>query len=195
MTYEHGDHVAIYPRNSPHTVAAACIALGWDADAAFVLSTPPGNPELLPAPFPGPITVRDALAHHVELLQHPDKGALLALAQCAANEKHAARLRWLAGHEGKADFASYILDAKRSLIEVLQVRTCGHSLVRQRSALTLRRQAAGVAPCRTFGRSRCRSVCFLRTSRRASSRGIIRSPRRPSSTPAPCTSPRPWWTR
>jgi sulfite reductase alpha subunit-like flavoprotein len=122
LTYEHGDHVAVYVQNSPDTVAAAVKALGWDPAASFSLSIPPGNPEMLPPPFSGPITVTEALRQHVEVLQHPDKSALLALASCAASAQEAQRLRWLAGHDGKAEFAQYMGHDKRSLIEVLEVR-------------------------------------------------------------------------
>jgi sulfite reductase alpha subunit-like flavoprotein len=129
LAYEHGDHIAVYVHNSPETVAAAVTALGWDPATAFSLSIPPENPEMLPPPFPGPITITEALRHHVELLQHPDKAALAVLASCAADPDEAKRLRWLAGHDGKADFAQYIVHDKRSLIEVLEVCTSPRYLI------------------------------------------------------------------
>jgi NADPH-ferrihemoprotein reductase len=127
MSYEHGDHIAVYPRNNPGVIEAACKALRWDADAVFTLSVPADNPEMLPAPFACPTTVRLALTHHCELLQHPDKAALQLLATCASDSAQAARLRHLAGREGKDEFAEYIVASQRSLIEVLQVRAADSS--------------------------------------------------------------------
>ena len=122
MSYEHGDHIALYPRNSAATVTAACAALRWDPNTRFSLSIPPSNPEMLPEPFACPTTVATALAHHCELLQHPDKACLLLLAACANDDGEAARLRRLGGHEGKQEFAEWVVASKRSLVEVLEVR-------------------------------------------------------------------------
>ena len=83
---------------------------------------------MLAEPFACPTTVHMALQHHCELLQHSDKAALQLLASCAADESEAQRLRHLAGHDGKAEFAEYIVASERSLIEVLQVCECPHLL-------------------------------------------------------------------
>ena len=122
--YEAGDHIAVYAHNSAAVVAAACAALRWDPGTAFSLAVPPENPEFLPPPFAGPTTVERALTHHCELLQHPDKACLSVLAACALDTGERRKLEALAGHAGKAEFASYIVAAKRSLIQVLEVRCC-----------------------------------------------------------------------
>lgn len=122
MAYEHGDHIAVFARNSSATVHEACTALGYAPNTIFSLSIPEGNPEMLPEPFECPTTIEQALTHHCELLQHPDKAALLLLAAHAEDAEQAARLKRLGGHEGKEEFAQHIVASKRSLIEVLQVR-------------------------------------------------------------------------
>lgn len=64
----------------------ACQQLGVAADTVLRLQIPVGNSEQLNDPFPCPVTLRTALAHHTELLQHPDKQALEALATCCSSE-------------------------------------------------------------------------------------------------------------
>jgi NADPH-ferrihemoprotein reductase len=121
MQYEAGDHIAVYAHNSKDTVLAACAALRWDPETSFSLSVPPENPEMLRPPFPCPVTVEDALTQHCELLQHPDKACLALLAMCAADAGQADKLWRLSAHEGKDEYADYVLSSKRSLVQVLEV--------------------------------------------------------------------------
>jgi sulfite reductase alpha subunit-like flavoprotein len=72
----------------------------------------------LDKPFPGPTTLGTALAYFADLLSSPHKDALLALASCATEPAQAARLRYLASSDGKAEANEYIYKQHRSLLEV-----------------------------------------------------------------------------
>lgn len=116
LEYSTGDHVGVYPENSPSVVAQAAKRLGWDLDQLFELKADAS----LPPPFPGPVTVRTALTRYADLLGVPRKAALLALAEFATDAKQRARLLALGGREGAAEYQSYIQKPLRSLLEVLE---------------------------------------------------------------------------
>jgi NADPH-ferrihemoprotein reductase len=123
-TYEAGDHVGVFAENSPETIAAAAKVLGLPLDLCFTLQTPSTGPGTsLPAP-PGAagaaLTLRHALGHYADVLSSPDKGALSALAAFATDPKEADTLNRLASIEGRDEYHSYIITAKRSLLEIMQ---------------------------------------------------------------------------
>jgi NADPH-ferrihemoprotein reductase len=125
-TYEAGDHVGVFAENSPEVVTAAAKILGLPLDMCFTLRTPttgPSSSTSLSAP-PGAagtaLTLRHALAHYADVLSSPDKGALSALAAFATNPQEAAKLNQLASIEGRDIYHSYIVTAKRSLLEIMQ---------------------------------------------------------------------------
>lgn len=83
------------------------------------LPAPPQSPNSgLAEPFPGPITLRDALACFADLLASPHKENLAALAGAAADAGEKARLLHLASSAGKADYTDYVTKQHRSLLEV-----------------------------------------------------------------------------
>ena len=86
LAYDHGDHVAVFASNSDDTVDEASRLLGLDPELVFELNLPDGNPERLSTPLPCPTTLRTALRMHADLLNHPDKHALEALASCAGSK-------------------------------------------------------------------------------------------------------------
>ena len=53
ISYEAGDHVAVYAENSAQTVAAAGQCLGLSLDTVFRLSLPDEGSQQLSAPFAG----------------------------------------------------------------------------------------------------------------------------------------------
>ena len=53
ITYEAGDHVAVYAENSPATVTAAAACLGVPLDTVFTLDLPQGDTQQLSPPFLG----------------------------------------------------------------------------------------------------------------------------------------------
>lgn len=135
MSYQAGDHVAVFGENVPKVVERACTVLGHSPDTLLSVTLPDPNPGMLDAPFPSPTTLRAALTHHCELQQQPDREALKALAALAADPVEAAKLLQITGTEsgprGTSDpsYASFITAAQRSILDVLEVRySCFHSL-------------------------------------------------------------------
>lgn len=121
LTYQTGDHVGLYARNSSEVVAAAAKCLGLPLETMFSLHTVgDGASGELDPPFPAPISLATALAYFADLLSSPRKDALLGLASCATDEAQAARLKLLASPQGKAEYTNYIAKPHRSLLEVMQ---------------------------------------------------------------------------
>ena len=59
---------------------------GEDLHRRFILRKPKDDPDNLPAPFPGPITLGDALTNFADLTSSPLKSVLPALAAFASSE-------------------------------------------------------------------------------------------------------------
>ena len=123
LRYEAGDHVGLMPSNPPRLVAAAAARLGLSPDALFTLSVDPEHASELPAPFPTPISVRQALSLYADLQSPPRRSALQALAgTCgvgAEGRAQAARLAALA-HGAGNEYAAWVVGPQRSLLEVLE---------------------------------------------------------------------------
>ncbi|GLI60603.1 hypothetical protein VaNZ11_002776 [Volvox africanus] len=124
ITYEAGDHIALYAQNSEAVVKLVADLLCFDLDALIVLSVPKAasigsNGDLQP-PFPGPVSIRTALSYFADLLSSPHRDALLALSTFAADREEAARLALLASPQGKQEYVDFIGKPHRSLLEVLQ---------------------------------------------------------------------------
>jgi cytochrome P450/NADPH-cytochrome P450 reductase len=105
-TYRTADHVTVLPVNDKVLVERAAAALGVDLDA--VLDIRPTRPRRDGLAVDRPLTVRQLLAHHVELQQRPTVEQQLALA--AANPCPPER----------AQLAALTEDDPRTLVELFE---------------------------------------------------------------------------
>lgn len=126
MRYESGDHAAIYPVNDTELVQKLGSICGANLDAVFSLV----NTDLESSkkhPFPCPTTYRTALTHYLEITALPRTHILRELVEYCADEKDKEFLKLISSTtpEGKAQYQTWIQDACRNIVHILEdVKSC-----------------------------------------------------------------------
>ena len=120
VTYQAGDHVAIQPENCPELVEEAAALLGCPLDTCFSLEMPTDHSEELETPFPGPLTLREALMKYADLTNPPQKHSLKLLSAFATNAEEADQLLFLSSIEGREKFNQMVHNNAMSLLELMQ---------------------------------------------------------------------------
>ncbi|XP_041976895.1 NADPH--cytochrome P450 reductase isoform X2 [Aricia agestis] len=126
MKYEAGDHVAVYPINDSGLVDRLGELLNTDLDEVFSLI----NTDLESTkkhPFPCPTSYRTALSHYLEITAIPRTHILRELAEYCTDEEDKKKLLLMStnSQEGKALYQSFVADACRNIVHILEdIKSC-----------------------------------------------------------------------
>lgn len=126
MRYEAGDHIALFPTNDRDLVERLGKLCNANLDTVFSLI----NTDLESSkkhPFPCPTTYRTALTHYIELTAIPRTHILKELAEYCSDEKDKEFLKLISSTspEGKAQYQSWIHDACRNVVHILEdMKSC-----------------------------------------------------------------------
>ncbi|KAH8335811.1 hypothetical protein KR074_007206 [Drosophila pseudoananassae] len=126
MRYDAGDHVAMYPINDKGLVEKLGQLCNADLDTIFSLINTDTDSSKK-HPFPCPTTYRTALTHYLEITAIPRTHILKELAEYCTDEKEKELLRSMASisPEGKEKYQSWIQDACRNIVHILEdIKSC-----------------------------------------------------------------------
>ncbi|XP_054022946.1 NADPH--cytochrome P450 reductase [Dryobates pubescens] len=121
IRYESGDHVAVYPANDSSLVNQIGEILGTDLDIIMSLNNLDEESNKK-HPFPCPTSYRTALTYYLDITNPPRTNVLYELAQYASDAGEQERLRRMASSsaEGKALYLSWVVEARRNILAILQ---------------------------------------------------------------------------
>lgn len=126
MRYEAGDHIALFPTNNHDLVDRLGKLCNAELDTVFSLI----NTDLESSkkhPFPCPTTYRTALTHYIEITAIPRTHILKELAEYCSDEKDKEFLKLISSTspEGKAQYQSWVQDACRNVVHILEdIKSC-----------------------------------------------------------------------
>ncbi|KAH8361322.1 hypothetical protein KR084_009177 [Drosophila pseudotakahashii] len=126
MRYDAGDHVAMYPVNDKSLVEKLGQLCNANLDTVFSLINTDTDSSKK-HPFPCPTTYRTALTHYLEITAIPRTHILKELAEYCTDEKEKELLRNMASisPEGKEKYQSWIQDACRNVVHILEdIKSC-----------------------------------------------------------------------
>lgn len=117
VTYQTGDHLAVWPRNEPRLVADLCERLDLDAGAMVTLSAPHGAGRGLPIGEALPL--RELLTHFVELQDVVSRQTLRALAQTTRCPFTRQSLETMASDDAQHGYATQVAARRLGVLDVL----------------------------------------------------------------------------
>lgn len=117
VTYQTGDHLAVWPRNEPRLVADLCERLDLDAGAMVTLSAPHGAGRGLPIGEALPL--RELLTHFVELQDVVSRQTLRALAQTTRCPFTRQSLETMASDDAQHGYATQVASRRLGVLDVL----------------------------------------------------------------------------
>ncbi|XP_017048388.1 NADPH--cytochrome P450 reductase [Drosophila ficusphila] len=126
MRYDAGDHVAMYPVNDKNLVEKLGQLCNAELDTVFSLINTDTDSSKK-HPFPCPTTYRTALTHYLEITAIPRTHILKELAEYCTDDKEKELLRSMASisPEGKEKYQSWIQDACRNVVHILEdIKSC-----------------------------------------------------------------------
>jgi NADPH-ferrihemoprotein reductase len=118
ITYQHGDHVGVWPSNPDMEVERMLSVLGLSDKRHTAIGIESLDPALAKVPFPVPATYEAVFRHYLDVSSTASRQTVGFLARYAPNEKaREALTRW--GND-KAGYAAEVDGAALKLAEVLQ---------------------------------------------------------------------------
>ena len=119
ITYQHGDHVGIWPSNPDVEVERLLCALGLSEKRDAVIGIESLDPALAKVPFPVPTTYVTVLRHYIDISAVAGRQILGVLAKFAPNPEAEAYLRNLNTH--KEEYHAVVTEGCLKLGELLQL--------------------------------------------------------------------------
>lgn len=119
ITYQHGDHVGVWPLNPDVETDRLLCALGLYEKKDTVINVDSLDPALAKVPFPVPSTYVSVLRHYVDISAVVGRQILGALAKFAPSPTAEAFLRNL--NSNKEEYAAVVTNGCLKLGEVLQL--------------------------------------------------------------------------
>ncbi|WFD32062.1 NADPH--hemoprotein reductase [Malassezia sp. CBS 17886] len=118
ITYQHGDHLGVWPCNPDPQVERFLAVLGLQLKRAQPVSIRSLDPQLAKVPFPAPTTYEAALRYYLDINAHASRLALASFAPYAPSDEARARLDRLS--RDRDHFREYVSDRGLKLAQVLQ---------------------------------------------------------------------------
>ncbi|KAG2065705.1 riboflavin synthase domain-like protein [Suillus decipiens] len=119
ITYQHGDHVGVWPLNPDVEVDRLLCALGLYSKKDTVINVDSLDPALAKVPFPVPSTYISVLRHYIDISAVAGRQILGVLAKFAPSPEAGAFMRNLTSN--KDEYAAVVTNGCLKLGEVLQL--------------------------------------------------------------------------
>jgi NADPH-ferrihemoprotein reductase len=119
LTYQHGDHVGVWPTNPEAEVDRLLYALGLYDKKDAVIGIESLDPALAKVPFPVPTTYGTVLRHYIDISAVVGRQALNALSRYAPTSEATAKLSKLGSD--KEAYSTHVAKPCLKLGEVLQL--------------------------------------------------------------------------